>query len=312
MAKYRIIAPDGRKFMITGEEIPPTQEQVRALITNYQEPSIKAQAASISKLHQGLRPLTEEEKERAKALAKEIRPKKTYGDYLVNNLADIAFGAKKALSGATFGASDWLGRKMGVDMSDQSYLSARDAENLGTAARTAGFVSEIGGNMLGAGGGLLKTLGKTGLKGLKLATAAGGIEGGIYGLTGSDTLKDVPIKMSVGSALGALLPVGIHGVGYGTKWAARPLTDKVTHYLGKRKLAKQLAKGADFDDVNLGNVDDELATPPRQSPPPLPRPDPVTKRHTHNGRLRSGGHFLLHRKAPLPPFPRLPRSLTPP
>lgn len=39
MAKYRITAPDGRKFVITGGETPPTQEQVRALIANYQEPA---------------------------------------------------------------------------------------------------------------------------------------------------------------------------------------------------------------------------------------------------------------------------------
>lgn len=38
MAKYRITTPDGRKFVITGGETPPTQEQVRALIANYQEP----------------------------------------------------------------------------------------------------------------------------------------------------------------------------------------------------------------------------------------------------------------------------------
>ncbi len=40
----------------------------------------------------------------------------------------------------------------------------------------------------------------------------------------------------------------------------RPVTEKATRYLGKRKLAKQLAKGSDFEDVNLGNIDDQLAT----------------------------------------------------
>lgn len=39
--EYRITAPDGRKFVITGGETPPTQEQVRALIANYQEPEEK-------------------------------------------------------------------------------------------------------------------------------------------------------------------------------------------------------------------------------------------------------------------------------
>ncbi len=202
----------------------------------------------------------EEQIAKAREMAKSLRPKKTFGEYFVNNLADIAYGAKKALSGATFGASDWLGRRMGMDMSDDAYLSARDKEGLGTAVRGAGFASELGGNMLGAGGALVKGLGKAGLKGLKLASTAGGLEGAFYGATGSDSLDELPENIALGATLGAALPVGLHGVGYGTKWAARPLTDKVTRHLGKRKLAKQLAKGSDFEDVNLGYIDDELAT----------------------------------------------------
>ena len=159
----------------------------------------------------------EEQIAKAREMAKSLRPKKTFGEYFVNNLADIAYGAKKALSGATFGASDWLGRRMGMDMSDDAYLSARDKEGLGTAVRGAGFASELGGNMLGAGGALVKGLGKAGLKGLKLASTAGGLEGAVYGATGSDSLNELPENIALGATLGAALPVGIHGVGKGLK-----------------------------------------------------------------------------------------------
>ena len=51
------------------------------------------------------------------------------------------------MSGFTFWGSDWLGRRLGMDMSDDAYLSAKDAEGLGNVARAAGFASEFGGNM---------------------------------------------------------------------------------------------------------------------------------------------------------------------
>ena len=99
----------------------------------------------------GLRPLTDGQKAEASELAAGLRPQKTFGEYLTGNLADIGYGAKKALSGFTFGGSDWLGRRLGMDMSDDAYLSAKDAEGLGNVARAAGFASELGGNVLGAG-----------------------------------------------------------------------------------------------------------------------------------------------------------------
>ena len=180
------------------------------------------------------------------------------GQSLKHDLEDVGYGMKKALSGATLGASDWALRKLGV--TDEDYLAEREAEGLGNAVKGAGFVSELGGNMLGAGGALAKSLGKAGLKGLKLASTAGGLEGAAYGLTGSDSWSEVPQNVAKGAGFGAAMPVGLHGAGYGAKWLARPLTDKVTQYIGKQKLAKQLAKGAGFEDVNLGNVDDDLAT----------------------------------------------------
>ncbi len=162
------------------------------------------------------------------------------------------------MSGATFGASDWALRKLGF--TDDDYLARREAEGLGGAVKLAGMGAELGGNMLGAGGMLVKGLGKTGLKGLKLATTAGGIEGGITGGFSGDTLEEAGTNALLGLGGGLALPVGLHYGAKGAKWAARPLTDKVTHYIGKKNLAKQLSKTDGFEDVSLGNVDDDIAT----------------------------------------------------
>ena len=215
----------------------------------------------------GLRPLTDGQKAEASELAAGLRPQgfgaldiakeglKGFGQGVVSGLGRVA-------SGATFGATDWLDRKTGGHLASLDADLQRSAESAGLGGwnKAAGFASELGGNVLGAGGALVKGLKSAGLKGLKLASASGGLEGAVYGATGSDSLADLPENVSLGAAFGALAPLGIHGVGYGAKWVARPVTEKAPRYLGKRKLAEQLAKGSDFKDVSLGNIDDDLAT----------------------------------------------------
>ena len=147
------------------------------------------------------------------------------GQSLKHDLEDVGYGMKKALSGATLGASDWALRKLGV--TDEDYLAEREAEGLGNAVKGAGFVSELGGNMLGAGGALAKSLGKAGLKGLKLASTAGGLEGAAYGLTGSDSWSEVPRNVAVGAGFGTALPVGMHGAGYVGRKIARPFSSRL-------------------------------------------------------------------------------------
>ena len=147
------------------------------------------------------------------------------GQGLKHDLEDIGYGMKKALSGATLGASDWALRKLGV--TDDDYLAEHEAEGLGNYVRGAGFVSELGGNMLGAGGALVKNLGKAGLKGLKLAGTAGGLEGAAYGLTGSDSLSDVPQNVAIDAGLGAALPVGMAGAGYAGRKLATPFSSRL-------------------------------------------------------------------------------------
>ena len=214
-----------------------------------------------------LRPLTEKDKAKALWLASGLRPQgigaldvakeglKGFGQGVVSGLGRVA-------GGATLGATDCLDRKTGGHLASLDADLQRSAESSGLGGwnKAAKFASELGGNIQGAGGALVKGLSKAGLKGLKLASASGGLEGAAYGATGSDSMDELPENVAWGAALGAALPFGLHYGAKGAKWAARPVTKKATRYLGKRKLAKQLAKDSDFEDVNLGYIDDQLAT----------------------------------------------------
>ena len=214
-----------------------------------------------------LRPLTEKDKAKALWLASGLRPQgfgaldvakeglKGFGQGVVSGLGRVS-------GGATLGAMDWLDRKTGGHLASLDADLQRSAESSGLGGwnKAAKFASELGGNIQGAGGALVKGLSKAGLKGLKLASASGGLEGAAYGATGSDSMDELPENVAWGAALGAALPFGLHYGAKGAKWAARPVTEKATRYLGKRKLAKQLAKDSDFEDVNLGYIDDQLAT----------------------------------------------------
>ena len=214
-----------------------------------------------------LRPLTEKDKAKALWLASGLRPQgigaldvakeglKGFGQGVVSGLGRVA-------GGATLGATDWLDRKAGSHLASLDADLQRSAESSGLGGwnKAAKFASELGGNIQGAGGALVKGLSKAGLKGLKLASASGGLEGAAYGATGSDSMDELPENVAWSAALGAALPFGLHYGAKGAKWAARPVTEKATRYLGKRKLAKQLAKDSDFEDVNLGYIDDQLAT----------------------------------------------------
>ena len=185
---------------------------------------------------------------------KNTKSNKDFMDYFMDNLADIGYGAKKALSGATFGASDWALRKLGLD-NEQEYLARKEAEGLGTLTKGLGLASEIGGNIIGAGGTLAKGLGKAGLKGYKLATASGGIEGAAYGLTSSDSWADVPRNMALSTIAGVSMPYLLKPIGA----VMKPISNRITRYMGQQNLIKQLASETNFQDVKLGNISDDLA-----------------------------------------------------
>ena len=214
-----------------------------------------------------LRPLTESQKAEALRLSAGFRPQgigvwKIAGEGLKGFGQGVVSGLGRVSGGATLGATDWLDRKTGGHLASLDADLQRLAESAGLGGwnKAAKFASELGGNIQGAGGALVKGLSKAGLKGLKLASASGGLECAAYGATGSDSMDELPENVAWGAAFGAALPFGLHYGAKGAKWAARPVTEKATRYLGKRKLAKQLAKDSDFEDVNLGYIDDQLAT----------------------------------------------------
>ena len=214
-----------------------------------------------------LRPLTESQKAEALRLSAGFRPQgfgalEIAGEGLKGFGQGVVSGLGRVAGGATLGATDWLDRKTGGYLASLDADLQRSAESAGLGGwnKAAKFASELGGNIQGAGGALVKGLSKAGLKGLKLASASGGLEGAAYGATGSDSMDELPENVAWSAALGAALPFGLHYGAKGAKWAARPVTEKATRYLGKRKLAKQLAKDSDFEDVNLGYIDDQLAT----------------------------------------------------
>ena len=214
-----------------------------------------------------LRPLTEKDKAKALWLASGLRPQgigawEIAGEGLKGFGQGVVSGLGRVAGGATLGATDWLDRKTGGHLASLDADLQRSAEGAGLGGwnKAAKFASELGGNIQGAGGALVKGLSKAGLKGLKLASASGGLEGAAYGATGSDSMDELPENVAWGAAFGAALPFGLHYGAKGAKYAARPVTEKATRYLGKRKLAKQLAKDSDFEDVNLGYIDDQLAT----------------------------------------------------
>lgn len=170
-------------------------------------------------------------------------------------------GGTRPLNGATLGAVDWMDRNLlGGNITDFSkdIQQSADAAGAGVLNKAVNFGLDMAGNMVGAGGALVKGLGKTGLKGMKTASSAGGIEGLAYGVTGTDKLEDLPQNMALGGAFGAGMSAGMPYLLKPAAWAAKPVTNRVSRYIGKRNLIRQFKRGRDFEDVTLGNMDDDL------------------------------------------------------
>ncbi len=211
-----------------------------------------------------LRPLTEKDKAKALWLASGLRPQgfgaldiakeggKGFGQGVVSGLGRVA-------GGATLGATDWLDRKTGGYLASLDADLQRSAESAGLGGwnKAAKFASELGGNIQGAGGALVKGLSKAGLKGLKLASASGGLEGAAYGATGSDSMDELPENVAWGAALGAALPFGLHYGAKGAQWAARPVTDRIvgTYNSGKELLKAERQLNQLTDDPEAGIIE---------------------------------------------------------
>ena len=241
--KYPVRGSDGREYYVRYnddkeelEEVPPPE----------------------------LRPLTESQKAEALRLSAGFRPQgfgaldvakeglKGFGQGVVSGLGRVA-------GGATLGATDWLDRKTGGHLASLDADLQRSAEGAGLGGwnKAAKFASELGGNIQGAGGALVKGLSKAGLKGLKLASASGGLEGAAYGATGSDSLDELPENVAWGAAFGAALPFGVHYGAKGAKWAARPVTDRIvgTYNSGKELLKAERQLNQLTDDPEAGIIE---------------------------------------------------------
>lgn len=228
MAKYRITAPDGRKFVITGGDTPPTQEQIQSLIAGYKEPA-KAPV---------LTPLSDDMK---------AKPRDDYyHDFGKNFAIGLGQGAVSTLgriaNGMTLGGTDWLDRKLGGNLKrlDEDLQRSAEREGLGGLNKVAKFTTELGGNALGLGGKLVgglakgssalaksnlgKKIGAKALTDLPLVATASGLEGAIQGATASDKLRDLPQNVLTGGISGAVMPVAFKGLGYGIKNIAKPFT----------------------------------------------------------------------------------------
>ena len=211
-----------------------------------------------------LRPLTEKDKAETVRLSSGLRPQgfgaldiakegvKGFGQGVVSGLGRVA-------GGATLGATDWLDRKTGGHLASLDADLQRSAESSGLGGwnKAAKFASELGGNIQGAGGALVKGLSKAGLKGLKLASASGGLEGAAYGATGSDSMDELPENVTWGAVLGAALPFGLHYGAKGAKWAARPVTDRIvgTYNSGKELLKAERQLNQLTDDPEAGIIE---------------------------------------------------------
>lgn len=66
--------------------------------------------------------------------------------------------------------------------------------------------------------------------------------------------------MGLGAATGAVLPVGFNYALKPVAKVAQPLVNRYNQRRGLRELEKQLARGDIFSEVNVGNVDDRIAT----------------------------------------------------
>jgi hypothetical protein len=194
-----------------------------------------------------LTPLTEEQK---------AKPKGNYWDGAIEEGVKgfgkgVLSGVGSALSGATLGATDWIDRKTGGNLAKlkQELQASAEAEGLGGVNQIANALSEMGGNVAGAGKVIAGKVGK-GLGGVVLGS---GLEGLGYGVTSSDNLEELPSKALFGATLGGVTSGGVYGTGkaLGTAWdiakpyarASQRAIDDVANEIGVGKL-KELVNTA--------------------------------------------------------------------
>lgn len=165
-------------------------------------------------------------------------------------------GAERVADGASLGAYDWANRKLGGNYQERKEHLQQQADTTGVGGlnKVTGLGLELGGNIVGVGGVLTKGLSKTGLEGGKLAMASGGVEGGVYGATGSDTWNEALINSTIGAGTGVLTAGSLYGMAKPLVKRGEQAANYVNRWRGKRKLTNQLSNGDNFSDIDLGKI----------------------------------------------------------
>jgi hypothetical protein len=191
-----------------------------------------------------LTPLSDEQK---------AKPKGDYSDGVaIESLKGlgkgILGGLSRVASGATFGATDWLDRRLGGNITalNEDLQQSADDAGLGGWNKLANFAADVGGNIKGAGGKLAIKIADKGYKGLGNVLMNSGIGGGLFGLTSSDKLSDVPSNVLANATLGTIFGTGLYGAGKGGLY----LYDTVRPYAN----AANKAVGNAIEKIGLGNL----------------------------------------------------------
>lgn len=178
-----------------------------------------------------MQPMTDEQRAQAEQMASEMRPQRENVALgaLTGFGEGLASGLSKVASGATLGATDWLDRRLGGNVTDFNKKLQRRAEATGTGGlnRVANFVFEMG----GLGGGASKMIMK-GAKTIPQLIGKGAVEGGIFGATASDSLGELARNIIGGVAVG--------GAGAGVLGAGGKMLKRLVPALNAEGKAKSL------------------------------------------------------------------------
>ena len=205
-----------------------------------------------------IQPMTERQKKEAEALARQIRPQipNMFTDYLAENIADMVYGADRAMSGYSLGGYDWLKRKSGLGIDNEEYLKMKEYnEGTNKAAGISGMISELGGGLKGLST-IIYNGAKSGAKmagryvpqGLKRSSfinempamiGSGALGSGIYSTFQNDfsDWDEVGKEMGYGAGMSAatypFLRGGSKAAGYTNHWLASKPNGSYKKYMSR-------------------------------------------------------------------------------
>lgn len=187
------------------------------------------------------------------------------GDYMEGVIPEAIKGFGKGalsaiesgLNSATFGAYDWLNRKFFNDAygKRQSEIQrAAEAEGLGGLNKAANLLTELAAGGATTGNVAYNLAGKAGLSGLSRLAGAGALEGGAFGLTGSDTLKEAAVNVPSSAVLGGVGSASLGGLGnalkrFSPKLMSVGLKSNIEDALTDSESVKALKRGAMDEDI---------------------------------------------------------------